>query len=24
MGDQTPDITDGTKLNHYADLFKTP
>ncbi|TEX50700.1 MAG: hypothetical protein B7C55_09370 [Actinomycetales bacterium mxb001] len=24
MCDENPDITDGTKLNDYADLFKTP
>ena len=24
MCDENPDITDGTKLNNYADLFKTP
>jgi glycine betaine/proline transport system substrate-binding protein len=24
MCDENPDITDGTKLNEYADLFKTP
>ncbi|MBM4023605.1 MAG: glycine/betaine ABC transporter substrate-binding protein, partial [Planctomycetes bacterium] len=24
MCDEYPDITDGTKLNEYADLFKTP
>ena len=24
MCDEYPDITDGTKLNDYADLFKTP
>ena len=24
MADENPDITDGTKLNDYADLFKTP
>lgn len=24
MCDENPDITDGTKLNEYAELFKTP
>jgi glycine betaine/proline transport system substrate-binding protein len=24
MADENPDILDGTKLNDYADLFKTP